>query len=361
MSESKIAVFTAAKTPLELKNVAIPDPGEGELLVKIKYATICRSDLSTYSGKRREKTPTILGHEAVGQIVKFGAKGPQKDWRGRPLGTGDRITWAIYASDPGGQLAQQGIPQKGNDLFKYGHEELSKTSTLHGGFSQYILLRANTPVLKLAHEVPLPLAATINCAVSTIAGALRMAGNVEGKTVMISGAGMLGMFACTMCKTFGASQVIISDIDAHRRLLAANFGADTFLDARQPLAQQLENSSGNANCVDIIIECSGVNAAMMQSFAVAAIGATIVWVGAVFPQPDLTINAESVVRNLWTIKGLHNYNATDFINAVGFIEKHHNDFPFHDLIHDHFTLDTINEAFEYGLTKNPFRVGVKID
>ncbi len=102
MSESTIAVFTAANTPLELKRVAIPDPGEGELLVKIKYATICRSDLSTYSGKRREKTPTILGHEAVGQIVKLGAKSPQKDWSGQPLSTGDRITWAIHASDPPG-------------------------------------------------------------------------------------------------------------------------------------------------------------------------------------------------------------------------------------------------------------------
>ncbi len=70
-----------------------------------------------------------------------------------------------------------------------------------------------------------------------------------------------------------------------------------------------------------------------------AIGGVAAWVGAVSPTRFLNISAEQVVRNLISIRGLHNYNLDDFRNAVLFVESQHHQFPFCELIHDKFTLD----------------------
>jgi D-arabinose 1-dehydrogenase-like Zn-dependent alcohol dehydrogenase len=135
-------VFHHTGAPLELRRAALPPLGHGEILVRNVYATLCRSDVSTWSGKRREKSPTILGHEIVGRIDQLGPAAPGHDLRGAPLRVGDRVTWAVYASDPAAELAQRGMPQKAPDLFKYGHEQLTEQSGFHGGLAEFTVLRA---------------------------------------------------------------------------------------------------------------------------------------------------------------------------------------------------------------------------
>lgn len=84
----------------------------GEILVKIEYTTLCRSDVNTYSGKRIEKNPTILGHEIIGRIAAFGPNAETMDVRGRYLTAGDRVSWAVYATDPTDLNYIHVIPQK---------------------------------------------------------------------------------------------------------------------------------------------------------------------------------------------------------------------------------------------------------
>jgi putative phosphonate catabolism associated alcohol dehydrogenase len=360
MEKSKIAVFRSAGEPMTIEEVEIPDLEPGQILVRNEYTTLCRSDLYTFSGKRKEKTPTILGHEIVGRIVDFGPQTPRTDQRSHQLQAGDRISWAIYASDPDDQLSRAGIPQKAADLCKYGHEQIGAGNHLHGGLSEYIILRANTPVLKVDEAVPVPVVAIINCAVATVAGALRLAGEVAGKNVLISGVGMLGMIACAMAKSRGAASVTALDIAPDRLTKAKDYGADhTFLFDRD-LESSVHTQFGRSNPFQLVIEISGVVAAIERTLPLLDIGGSAIWVGATYPQPPLPIVAEQIVRNLWTIRGLHNYNREDFIAAVEFIERHHADFPFTDMVHDQFSLSQVNEAFAYALENNPFRVGVRI-
>jgi Zn-dependent alcohol dehydrogenase len=85
-----------------------------------------------------------------------------------------------------------------------------------------------------------------------------------------------------------------------------------------------------------------------------------IFIGATFPQRDLAINAEQVVRRIQVIKGLHNYNADDLVDAVNFIEANQASFPFLSLIHDSFPLESVNEAFTYGISSNIHRVGINL-
>ncbi len=360
MTTSKTAVFHQHGSPLELVEIVIPALHPNEILVRNELTTLCRSDLTTYSGKRFEPTPTILGHEIIGRIAAFGPETTRLDLRGERLQTGDRVTWAIFASDPASAMAVRGMPQKSPDRFKYGHQQLTDESSLHGGLSQYTILRPHTPIIKILESVPLQVAATINCAVATVAGALRTAGELSGRTVLVSGAGMLGVLACAMAHRSGAARVGAMDIEPSRLEIARKFGADFTVQAPRGIESSQAIEWGDIDPIDIVIEMSGVPLAIEKTIGKLAIGGTAVLIGATYPARRIEIDAENVVRNLLSIRGLHNYNIDHFRTAVAFIERYHAELPICDLIHDHFTLDEVNEAFEYGVKTNPFRVGVHL-
>jgi len=244
---SKFASFVGAHQQFNIQSAALPALQEGEILVKNLCTSLCRSDIHTYLGNRIEKSPTILGHEIVGIIEELGPNAPSHDSRARALKIGDRLTWAIYASSPNDVLSKIGIPQKAKDLFKYGHEKITEHSHFHGGLSEYTILRKNTPVAILDITLPNEIASLINCSVATVAGAIRLAGELKNKSVVVYGAGMLGIIACAMAKTMGAAEVISVDENKERLEISKNFGATKSL-----LPSAVLNEK-----VDIVLELAG--------------------------------------------------------------------------------------------------------
>lgn len=349
-SVPKFASFVDCNEKFSINSQPLPVLKEGEILVKNLCTSLCRSDLHTYQGKRDEKSPTILGHEIVGVIEQLGPQAPLRDIRGNELKIGDKLTWAIFASSPEDTLSIAGIPQKAKDLFKYGHEQITKHSHFHGGLSEYTILRKNTPLAILNNELPNEIASLINCSVATVAGAIRLAGTLHGKSVMVNGAGMLGIIACAMAKKLGAINIIAVDQNVERLEISKNFGA----------TQTHTPKAASELKVDIVFEFSGATNAMENSIKLLNIGGTAIWIGAVFAQPAVQINAEYIIRNLITIKGLHNYNNEDFINAVCFMEMNHKNFEFEQLIKKGFVLEEVEAAFEYAVKHNPFRVSIDL-
>jgi putative phosphonate catabolism associated alcohol dehydrogenase len=360
MDFSLTAVFNNANQPMSLNNISIPFLKKGEILVKNEYVTLCKSDLHTFCGKRKEKTPTILGHEVVGIIVAFGDGIPFSDVRNVDLKLGDRISWAIFSSNPESMLSLEGIPQKGEELIKYGHEYLDDECTLHGGLSQYLILRKNTPVAKIKKDIPLPVGALINCSVATMAGAIRLLDKIHNNHFLVLGAGMLGLSACAMLKTMGAKSITVVENNPQRLEQSKKFGVDFTYLSIEDIKSGSTTDFKNTDPFHGLIETTGVPSMIEQSLDVFRIGGTAVWVGAVFPNRNISLSAEKIVRNLLNIKGLHNYNIQDFIHAVQFVENHYTKFPFLQLVEGTFSLKEVNEAFNFALSNNSMRVGIQI-
>lgn len=351
--------FDNGTMSFQKKTTTIPALKHGEILVKVSYTTICRSDIYTFQGKRTEKNPTILGHEITGHIVELGPDAPAQDLRGLSLKIGSRITWGIYASDPESYFSKKGIPQKASDLFKYGHEQITAESNLHGGLAEYIILRKNTPNIIVDEKIPDRVATLINCSVATVAGSIRMAGTMQDQNVMICGTGMLGTIACAMAKEMGAKMVFAFDASEQRVITAQDFGADVIV---LPVKSDTNKFAFSMNelkkKVDVVIDFTGMPDVIMSALDTMNIGATLVLIGSTFPQIDLQINAEKIVRNIWTIKGLHNYNEQDLIQAVEFIEATASKYNFSSLVGQEFFLDDVTTAYDYAISENPHRVGI---
>ena len=352
MKNASLIVFNGSGKVLEEIEIAIPILNPGEILVQNLYTTICGSDLHTFCGLRNEAVPTVLGHEIVGEVLAFHPQHNQKDYLGNPLEIGDRVTWSIFASNADSERAKEGMPQKADGLFKYGHAKVTSADALHGGLSTHCVLKHGTTVLKISKEIPLKVAATINCAVATVAGAVRLSGSLQGKKVLISGVGLLGLVCAAMCSANGAKEVHVADVNEERLKLAQAFGANV-----QHLLDQ--NAEIPAD-IDVAFDMSGSPDAMEMGLATLTIGGTAVWIGAVFKAREVKVNAERIVRNLITIKGLHNYNYDDFVQAVTFIETNHTKFPFEKLVSAEFSLKDAESAFNYAVADKPIRVGINI-
>lgn len=342
---------------MQMVEKEIPVVAPEEILVRNLYTTICGSDLHTFCGLRHEKTPTILGHEIVGEVVETGIKHSGRDYAGSLLSPGDIVTWSIFSADPASVQALRGMPQKASGLFKYGHAQVTEHDAFHGGLAEYCVLKKNTAVLKIPAGVPLDVAATINCAVATVAGALRLAGDLRRKRVLITGLGLLGIVCSAICKDAGAAKICTADINADRLAQSTAFGADDTYLLKNPGGS--ETDSQVPENFDVVFDMSGAPDAMETGVASLDVGGIAVWIGAVFSARKVVIDAEQVVRKLLTIKGLYNYNYEDFVYAVDFIGRCHARFPFSKIIGKEFSLAEAQSAFEYAIEFKPLRVGIR--
>ena len=360
MPESSLAaVFTGTETPLETRSYPLPELEAGEVLIRVTCCTICGSDLHTYEGRRTTPLPTILGHEILGEVVGLPVI-PPCDVSGQTLAIGDRVTWSIAASCGECFFCTHDLPAKCDKLFKYGHEAINEQHPLSGGLSQYCHLAAGTAIVRIPAGLPDAVACPANCATATVVAALRIGGGCANETVLIQGAGMLGLSATALMATRGAKHIIVSDINTERLEQATHFGATqtvSVADGNENLTQIIHDTTEGRGA-DLAIELSGAAASIQAGLRLLRIGGRYVLVGSVFPAPDVPVSAEWIVRRWLTIRGVHNYAPEDLSDAVAFLNEAHTRYPLEKLVSKNFSLNEAEQAMQYAIREKPHRVAV---
>ena len=312
---SKAAVFEKVGEEIKLHYFQVPDKLEpGAILCRVRFSTICGSDLHTITGKRNEPVPLILGHEIVGNIISLGSE-VIYDGFGNILKTGDRVSWTIMASCGNCFYCKKNIPQKCISLKKYGHTSIDDDeihSPLLGGYSEYIYIMPGTRVYKVPDSISDDIAAPANCALSTVVNAVESVGIKQGDSVMIQGAGLLGLNACALAKEAGAENIIITDINDDRLDLAERFGATVSYNLSKKsdneILKDLKNLSGGFG-IDSVIELCGVKSCLTLGIDSLRTGGRYLLGGLVTPGNYLDqVDADQLIRKYITIKGIHNYH-----------------------------------------------------
>ncbi|MEL7496997.1 MAG: zinc-binding dehydrogenase [Planctomycetota bacterium] len=341
--------FDSKSLTFARRNFTLPRQlNPGEVLVRVTCCTICGSDLHTFCGRRSAPANCVLGHEIIGTIEAWGGRVTPVDVRGESLSVGDRVTWAMAVGCGDCFFCNSGLSQKCDHLFKYGHQSAGTIPT--GGLSQYCLLVPGTPVFRIPESLSDQVACPANCATATVAAAIRLISEthrIESRSVLIVGAGLLGLTASAMLCDAGASQILVADLDSKRTALAASFGATHAVapDDPQSLFQQIDSATEGRG-VDIALDFAGALGAVTTAIESVRTGGCILLAGSVFPMEELGISPESIVRRMLTIRGLHNYGVPDLDRALRFLERTHARFPFHDLVSSTFELAQAPLAFE---------------
>ena len=229
-ARARAMVFDGPDRPLRFQEMDLPTPAAGELPVKVVMTTLCGSDLHTFSGHRSTPCPTVLGHEVLGTIAALPPGECPTDALNQRLTVGDRVTWSVAVHCGKCFFCRHDLPQKCEQLFKYGHEKLHPQHAPNGGLADVCHLKAGTTVFRVPDELDDRVACPANCATATVAAALQAAGNCEDSVLLIQGCGMLGLTASAMARSFGAREVIVCDVEQSRLVRAKQFGATHAID-----------------------------------------------------------------------------------------------------------------------------------
>lgn len=313
------------------ETVAVPGVGlaHGDVLIAIELSTVCGSDVHTVQGHRSAPTPLVLGHESVGRVIAIGEGGATAA-DGASLRIGDRAVWSVTVSCGTCDRCAAGLTQKCRTVAKYGHERIGPRWELTGGFASHVHLRAGTTIVRVPEALPAAALAPASCATATAWAAVArgVAGrSLEGKRVLVYGAGLVGLSAVAIAADEGA-EVTVVDPSESRRAFAERFGGTA--------------RATSTEAADIVIEASGH--AVAEAIAAADTGGTVVLVGSVFPAESVPFDAESAVRRLLTVTGVHNYTGAELAAAVGFLAGRGRAYPFAEVVGDVFPLDEVDAA-----------------
>ncbi|MPY91315.1 MAG: alcohol dehydrogenase catalytic domain-containing protein [Luteitalea sp.] len=354
VGQALVQIFDGPGQPFRLEPRPFPDAlATGEVLVQTRLATICGSDLHTTLGQRDTPVPCVLGHEAVGRVIHTG--------RGRShLAPGARVSWSVVDSCGKCQACRQHrLPEKCESVFKYGHAALSDGSGLNGCYASHVLLRAGTHIARVPDAIPDAVVAPANCALATMVNVVSQVPHACD-TVVIQGAGLLGLYGCALLRERGVPQVFCVDPSERRLEYVSLFGGipiagdmDQYATARR---QILANAPGG---VDAVVEVAGVPAVVPEGVRLLRPGGFYALAGMVHPGSALEITGEEIIRKCLTIRGTHNYSPFHLDQALTFLARTVDKYPYESLVSPAFELADLESALQMAARQTFLRVAVE--
>ena len=275
----KAAVFHKPGDALTIETVPQPTISDREMLVKVSHCGICGTDIhASREGPFMAPPETIFGHEFTGEIVEIG-----NALEGGAFTIGDRITSLPFIDDKTIGLGK-----------------------ISGAYSEYVKVGYDLVV-----KLPDALSNRDGALVEPLAVGLhsvKMAGNIAGKTVLIIGAGPIGLTCAIWCRFFGAARIVISEMSEARLKMAETFGFTDFIDPKGDVAAQFSSLTGSAP--EVQFECVGAVGLMQECIQRAPKRGLIMGIG-VCDNPDTIVPLMAFGKEL-TIQWAVGYDKEDF-------------------------------------------------
>jgi threonine dehydrogenase-like Zn-dependent dehydrogenase len=361
---TSVAAVMEAPGRISLRELPVPDPEPGAVVIAVHLSGICGTDKHTYRGESRQYAgtrherdidyPLTCGHENVGTVAAIGGEVLASD--GAVLRVGDRVVPAAnvpcgrcyYCANDFPYYFCQDLEDYGNSL------NLSRPPGLFGGWSQYMYLLPGTQVFRVPDALPDEVAVLTEVMAVThgIDTALNLvalqAGVRSGFSVAVLGVGPLGLCHLVKSRMLGAGFVAASDILAGRVEHAGAFGVDLALDAASTTADERVDAilaATEGRGVDLALDCSGVPATFPEALRYVRTGGVVVEAGAFVDMGPVTINPNSDIcaRNVSVI-GIGGEKATEYAPSMSLMAANLDRYPLRSIVSHILPLDRAEEA-----------------
>jgi len=350
--KGKAAVFSGPGKPFEIQELPLPEVAPDGILVKNTAAVICGSDLHVWrndSGRPWDRDPVIMGHEFTGVVAKLGRNVTADSLR-RPLREGDRVAFPFFFPCHNCYWCVRGEHHSCPYRSRPNFQGVVKYPFADGGYSEYFYLQPGAYKFKVPDELPDNSIPPVNCALAQVLFGLEKVRVHFGDTVVIQGAGGLGIYATAVARDMGASQVIVIDGQLNRLELATRCGATSTVDMsayktpEERVARVKELTGGIG--ADVVVEVVGVAAATLEGLDMVRINGKYLDIGNISGgRLDMPANKVISGQIQWT--GVAHYNPWIIESALQFLARTKDTYPLSNVVSDTFPLEKINEAFEF--------------
>ena len=303
------ALVIHAPGDLRVETIDTPEVGPGQLRVRVRCGGICGSDLHYYQhggfGTVRIKEPMVLGHEVAGMIEAVGAGAGS-------FAAGDRV--AISPSRPCGlcRYCQQGLQNHCLDMRYYG--SAMRTPHVQGAFRQEIVVE-HWQAHRLADSVS-DGEGSMAEPLSVALHAVRRAGPLLGKRVLVTGCGPIGALAIIAARRAGATHIVATDVGSHTLGKALKVGADEVVNVAQE-PEGLARFTADKGSFDVLFEASGNQRALVGAFDALRPRGVIVQLGL---GGEMTLPINTIVAKEFELRGAFRFHE-EFAVAVELLNK----------------------------------------
>jgi len=358
--KGKVAYIPQARQ-IEFYEYDLPDVEPGAILAQVSRTNICGSEVHMWRGEfgRRGAMP---GHEMVGRVYKLG-NGVTTDTAGQPLKEGDRIAPVYYRTcglcmncRDGNAAACLTMSIRAKRLIP------QEPPHFHTPFGTHYYIQPGQHVYKVPNNVPDHAAASANCALSQVFFSLDRGNLRYDETLVVQGAGGLGLHAMAVAKARGARVIAIDSVDLRLKRAKA-FGADEIVDirehptpeARTGRVRELTNGLG----ADVVLEVAGIPEAFLEAINLVRSGGRVLELGNISPGLTVTLPPSLITFKSISIIGVATYNPHYLQKALRFLSEHIDKYPYHELVDAVFPLERAAEAMDKSDRKEITRAAIE--
>lgn len=329
----------------------MPEPEPGAIVVRMLASTICGSDVHAWHGAidLPVTLPVMLGHEGVGEVVALGS-GSDRDSIGNEVRLGTRLVWtpescgrcygcAVLRDETCCENRRYGMFAS-CDEFPY----------CTGTFGEYSYLPPRCGRVAVPEEIEDTWAAAASCALRTAVRTFERLGGFDvAETVLVQGAGPVGLFTIALAETLGARRVIVIDGSAERLAVAREWGATHLInigevpDAAARRQAVFERSDGRGASVGF--EMSGAPGAFPEGLEMMARGGRYMVVGTMGGPPQ-SVNVPVIAARNLDVRGVVSADAGTLAKALQFMAEHRRRFDWNRVIGATYSLGQTTEALK---------------
>jgi len=340
--------------PLVIEDVELAPPGRDEVLVRIRAAGLCHSDLSVINGDRPRPVPMAIGHEAAGEVVQLG-EGVSD------LVVGDHVALVfvpscghcVPCSEGRPALCEPGAATNGDGTLLSGARRLASADGApinhHLGCSAFAehAVVSRRSLIKIDPALPFDEAALFGCAVLTGVGAVVNTAQVRaGQSVAVVGLGGVGLAAVLGAVAAGARDVLAVDLSAAKRDMALSLGATQAFDASDPDCISKIRAATQGG-LDHVFEFAGSVRAFETAYRITRRGGSTVTAGLPPPQATFALPVVNLVAEERTLKGSYIGTCVPARDLPHYVSLYRSGrLPVNRLMSGRLTLDQINEGFD---------------
>ena len=344
------AVMTAFNAPIAIREFPLPrELNPGEWLIEVELAGMCGTDVHLHRGELKVPLPLVLGHETAGRVVAMGAS-DQRDWLGNAVRIGDRVSFTVGRTCKRCRYCTvYRRPSRCVNRRSYGvTTPCDAPPHFLGGYGRFHFLHADTSVFRLPDDLASEAVVGSGCALVTAVHGFELLQMSWGESVVVQGAGPVGLAAVAVAKEAGANPLIVIGGPRERLERCRRFGADVVVDideirdpaARRKMVQEHTYGLG----ADVVVECVGIPQAVAEGWELARDGAKVLELGQYCDAGPAPLNPHLIVKKELTIIGSYGSEPQHWTKALEFLRARRDRFPFHELITHRFGLDKVNEA-----------------